>query len=179
MLHLGNWQYAAGVGADPREDRYFNIVKQAHSYDPDCAFIRLWCPEIAHLPESVLIDTKLFTDQVRQRFNVPESVYPKPVCNLMFTQFKGDGSSGGRGGGGGGGSGGGRGSGGGGGAGKSQKQNHGGVPGYGRTVESGGGGGGGSQSRGSGGGGGGGGSGQKKNLVPISSFFENTKTPRS
>lgn len=161
----GNWQYAAGVGADPREDRYFNIVKQGHSYDPDCAFIRLWCPEIAHLPENVLLDTKLFTDQVRQRFNVPESVYPKAVCGLMHSQFKGDGSSGGSGGGSGGKSGGG----GGGGMGKSQKQNHGGVPGYGRTPDSG----------NRGGGGGGGGSGQKKNLVPISSFFEPLKTPRS
>ena len=153
----GNWQYAAGVGADPREDRYFNIVKQAHSYDPDCSFIRLWCPEIAHLPENVLIDTKLFNDQVRDRFNVPESVYPKPVCNLMFSQFKGDGSSGSRGGGGGVQT-------------KSQKQNHGNVPGNGRIVEydnsS-------SKSRG------GGGSGSKKNLVPISSFFDPQTTPRS
>ena len=160
------------MGADPREDRYFNIVKQGHSYDPDCAFIRLWCPEIAHLPENVLLDTKLFTDQVRTRFNVPATVYPTPVCSLMHTQFKGDGSSSGGGGGGGGGKSGG--GGGGGGQGKSQKQNHGGVPGYGRSPASGGG-----DSRGGGGGGGGGGSGQKKNLVPISSFFEPLKTPRS
>ena len=159
---IGNWQYAAGVGADPREDRYFNIVKQGHSYDPDCAFIRLWCPEIAHLPENVLLDTKLFTDQVRTRFNVPASVYPTPVCGLMHTQFKGDGSSGG---------------GGGGGGGKSQKQNHGGVPGLNRSPSGGGGSGG---RGGGGGGGGGGGSGQKKNLVPISSFFDQNqlKTPR-
>lgn len=23
----GNWTYAAGVGSDPREDRYFNVIK--------------------------------------------------------------------------------------------------------------------------------------------------------
>lgn len=62
----GNWQYCAGVGADPREDRYFNIVKQAHSYDPDAAFIRLWVPEVSHLPGDVLMDTRLFTNQVQQ-----------------------------------------------------------------------------------------------------------------
>jgi len=26
--NYGNWQYSAGVGSDPREDRYFNVVKQ-------------------------------------------------------------------------------------------------------------------------------------------------------
>ena len=25
----GNWTYVAGVGADPREDRYFYVVKQS------------------------------------------------------------------------------------------------------------------------------------------------------
>jgi deoxyribodipyrimidine photo-lyase len=28
----GNWQYASGVGPDPREDRYFNVIKQATIY---------------------------------------------------------------------------------------------------------------------------------------------------
>jgi len=86
----GNWQYGAGVGSDPREDRYFNIVKQAHSYDPDAAFIRLWVPEVAHLPSDVLMDTRLFTQQVRDRHKVPESVYPKPVCSLMASGYKND-----------------------------------------------------------------------------------------
>jgi deoxyribodipyrimidine photo-lyase len=26
--NYGNWQYCAGVGSDPRDDRYFNIIKQ-------------------------------------------------------------------------------------------------------------------------------------------------------
>jgi deoxyribodipyrimidine photo-lyase len=125
LLLSGNWQYAAGVGADPREDRYFNLVKQAHSYDPDAAFIKHWCPEIAHLPANVLIDSKLFNDTVRERFNVPASVYPKRVCNLMAQQPS-SGGGGGGGGGGRGGGGGGRGGGGGGRGGSSggQRQNN-------------------------------------------------------
>ena len=124
----GNWQYAAGVGADPREDRYFNLVKQAHSYDPDAAYIKLWCPEIAHLPTNVLIDSKLFSDQIRERFNVPASVYPKRVCNLMAQQPSSGGGGGGGGRGGGSSGGGGRGgsSGGGRGGGGGQRQNNGG-----------------------------------------------------
>lgn len=30
--NYGNWLYVAGVGTDPREDRYFNVIKQATMY---------------------------------------------------------------------------------------------------------------------------------------------------
>jgi deoxyribodipyrimidine photo-lyase len=38
----GNWAYVAGVGNDPREDRYFNTAKQAQNYDPNYTFRKLW-----------------------------------------------------------------------------------------------------------------------------------------
>jgi deoxyribodipyrimidine photo-lyase len=38
----GNWAYLAGVGNDPRANRYFNIAKQAATYDADGSFQRLW-----------------------------------------------------------------------------------------------------------------------------------------
>jgi deoxyribodipyrimidine photo-lyase len=38
----GNWQYLAGVGADQRGLRRFNLEKQASTYDPDGAFTRKW-----------------------------------------------------------------------------------------------------------------------------------------
>ncbi len=38
----GNWAYVAGVGNDPREDRYFNIAKQAQTYDPKGAYVACW-----------------------------------------------------------------------------------------------------------------------------------------
>jgi deoxyribodipyrimidine photo-lyase len=38
----GNWAYVAGVGNDPREDRYFNIQKQATTYDPKNKYTQLW-----------------------------------------------------------------------------------------------------------------------------------------
>lgn len=40
----GNWSYAAGVGCDPREDRYFSIPKQGMNYDPEAKFIKTWLP---------------------------------------------------------------------------------------------------------------------------------------
>jgi deoxyribodipyrimidine photo-lyase len=38
----GNWAYLAGVGNDPRGNRYFNIEKQANDYDKNKAFQNLW-----------------------------------------------------------------------------------------------------------------------------------------
>ncbi|RYE15529.1 MAG: DASH family cryptochrome, partial [Sphingobacteriaceae bacterium] len=37
-----NWAYVAGVGNDPRANRYFNIAKQAATYDADRRFRQLW-----------------------------------------------------------------------------------------------------------------------------------------
>lgn len=38
----GNWLYVAGVGNDPRPNRYFNTQKQAGMYDGDCLYRHLW-----------------------------------------------------------------------------------------------------------------------------------------
>lgn len=48
----GNWQYLAGVGADPRGHRKFDLDKQTQQYDPDGAFIERWCGQenFAHTP---------------------------------------------------------------------------------------------------------------------------------
>merc|ERR1712241_72387 len=49
--NYGNWNYAAGIGNDPREDRKFNIIKQGLDYDPNGYFIKMWVPELAKLSE--------------------------------------------------------------------------------------------------------------------------------
>ncbi|TCN50679.1 DASH family cryptochrome [Flavobacterium circumlabens] len=38
----GNWAYLAGVGNDPRGNRYFNTEKQAADYDKNKTFRNLW-----------------------------------------------------------------------------------------------------------------------------------------
>ena len=47
--NYGNWNYSAGIGNDPRENRKFNMIKQALDYDPDGDFVRMWFPELAGL----------------------------------------------------------------------------------------------------------------------------------
>jgi deoxyribodipyrimidine photo-lyase len=41
-VNWGNWAYSAGVGTDPREDRYFNLKKQAATYDSNGDYVNLW-----------------------------------------------------------------------------------------------------------------------------------------
>jgi len=41
----GNWNYVAGVGNDPRENRYFNPEKQAKKYDPEDKYQDHWLTE--------------------------------------------------------------------------------------------------------------------------------------
>ena len=42
----GNWAYLAGVGNDPRGNRYFNIEKQANDYDLKKEYRNLWLSKI-------------------------------------------------------------------------------------------------------------------------------------
>lgn len=46
----GNWRYIAGVGRDPRQDRYFNVLKQAGHYDPKGLYVAYWLPALESLP---------------------------------------------------------------------------------------------------------------------------------
>lgn len=51
--NYGNWQYIAGVGADPRGGRHFNLDKQAALYDPEGEFTLRWEGQSAPQPEFV------------------------------------------------------------------------------------------------------------------------------
>jgi deoxyribodipyrimidine photo-lyase len=43
----GNWQWAAGTGADTRPNRILNPVLQARRYDRGGEYVRRWVPELA------------------------------------------------------------------------------------------------------------------------------------
>ena len=40
--NYGNWNYIAGIGCDPRQNRYFNILGQAKRYDKNGNYVKLW-----------------------------------------------------------------------------------------------------------------------------------------
>jgi deoxyribodipyrimidine photo-lyase len=45
--NVGNWQWVAGTGANPRPGRAFNPLRQAHRFDPGGAYVRRYVPELA------------------------------------------------------------------------------------------------------------------------------------
>ena len=50
----GNWQYLAGVGADPRQKRHFNLEKQTEMFDADGEYRLAWgATEATHALDSV------------------------------------------------------------------------------------------------------------------------------
>ena len=53
-VNYGNWQYIAGVGADLRGGRHFNLARQQAIYDPHGEFITLWQGDCPPQPEYVI-----------------------------------------------------------------------------------------------------------------------------
>jgi deoxyribodipyrimidine photo-lyase len=45
--NVGNWQWVAGTGANPRPGRGLNPLRQAHRFDPDGTYVRRYVPELA------------------------------------------------------------------------------------------------------------------------------------
>ena len=77
-----NWNYVAGVGSDPREDRYFNILSQAKKYDPEGKYVKLWLPELTEVPSTKVHrpDTLSDEEQLDSKVRIG-SDYPKPMIN--------------------------------------------------------------------------------------------------
>jgi deoxyribodipyrimidine photo-lyase len=81
----GNWMYVAGVGNDPRENRYFNILRQANNYDKKGDFIRHWIPEIAGIPGfDIHQPFELSTRDLKQHGVTLGSTYPQPLVGVKI-----------------------------------------------------------------------------------------------
>ena len=76
----GNWNYVAGVGSDPREDRYFNILTQARNYDPEGEYVRLWCPELRLVPKDFVHRPDLLSAGERLAYKATQ--YPKSLVRM-------------------------------------------------------------------------------------------------
>lgn len=50
VVNIGNWQWSASVGADPRPLRLFNPQLQTEKYDPECRYIKKYVPELKKIP---------------------------------------------------------------------------------------------------------------------------------
>lgn len=66
----GNWNYIAGVGSDPRENRYFNILSQATRYDPQGEYVKTWLPELNDLPSDKIHRPDMLSFEEQTDLNV-------------------------------------------------------------------------------------------------------------
>ncbi|MCU0432889.1 MAG: DASH family cryptochrome [Bacteroidia bacterium] len=76
----GNWAYIAGVGNDPRSNRYFNIPAQSERYDHNAEFTLRWCPELKNVPPQIIHHLHEYSKGFVQNFNLRIGTdYPSPV----------------------------------------------------------------------------------------------------
>jgi deoxyribodipyrimidine photo-lyase len=71
--NAGNWQWIAGTGNDTRPERRFNLLRQAHRFDPDGDYVRRYVPELAGIPGP----------QVHQPWRLPAARYPNPLAAFI------------------------------------------------------------------------------------------------
>lgn len=83
----GNWAYLAGVGNDPREERYFNVIKQAYDYDAKGEFVKLWLPSLENLPLKYVHQPYLMTEDEQLKYNF---IIGKDYCpaQIRFKKFE-------------------------------------------------------------------------------------------
>lgn len=81
----GNWAYVAGVGNDPRGDRYFHVIKQARDYDPNGAYAKTWLPELESLSSDLVHEPWKIDEGGQLNLNFGFQYgrdYPRPMIDL-------------------------------------------------------------------------------------------------
>lgn len=78
--NYGNWNYVAGVGSDPREDRYFNTLKQAKRYDAEGNYVRIWCPELAQVKGEKIHRPDLLSASEKEKLKA--TAYPDSIVRI-------------------------------------------------------------------------------------------------
>lgn len=79
----GNWNYVAGIGNDPRENRYFNVVSQGKRYDPKGEYIRTWIPELNSLTNMFIHEPYEMPEADLRRIRIRLGKdYPYPIVSF-------------------------------------------------------------------------------------------------
>lgn len=74
----GNWLYVAGVGNDPRDNRYFNVFTQGLRYDSEGKYTRIWIPELSEFPQ--VNDLTFLSPDVQDK--IAGLGYPEPLLPM-------------------------------------------------------------------------------------------------
>ncbi len=86
-VNWGNWNYVAGVGNDPRENRRFNTLKQAKTYDKDAKYIKHWLPELANIPAELIHQNLPLSDLEQENYQLKLGKdYPLAISSLEIIE---------------------------------------------------------------------------------------------
>ena len=84
--NYGNWNYIAGIGSDPRENRYFNVSTQSKRYDTHGTYLSHWIPELKSLcPDKIHAPFELSKDEQKELNFILGKDYPKACVKLKST----------------------------------------------------------------------------------------------
>jgi deoxyribodipyrimidine photo-lyase len=86
--NAASWQWVAGSGADAAPFfRIFNPVLQGEKFDPDGAYVRRFCPELAALPDKYIHRPWTAPAAILAEAGVrPGKTYPPPVVEHDFAR---------------------------------------------------------------------------------------------
>jgi deoxyribodipyrimidine photo-lyase len=84
--NTASWQWVAGTGADAAPYfRVFNPILQGEKFDPNGAYVKHWCPELANVPASVIHKPWTLAPHEASRYGLRlGATYPKPVIDHDF-----------------------------------------------------------------------------------------------
>lgn len=75
-VNNGNWQWVASTGCDAQPYfRIFNPWSQQKKFDPECAYIKKWIPELADFPP------KAIHEWYEEKHRVGSKKYPGPMVS--------------------------------------------------------------------------------------------------
>lgn len=79
----GNWNYIAGIGNDPRENRYFNILSQAQRYDAKGEYVKYWIDALKNVPPRYVHQIGYLPTHQLKELGIQLGIdYPKPIVKL-------------------------------------------------------------------------------------------------
>ena len=82
QVHAEAERYEAERVANDSRDRSFDVLWQAHRYDPDAEYVRTWCPELAEIPGAQAHEPWTLTADEESEYGVElGDDYPEPMVD--------------------------------------------------------------------------------------------------